>query len=35
MKRTNTFAGLALVAASLAIGYQVYAHCGKCAADGK
>ena len=35
MKRTNTFVWLALVAASLGIGYQVYAHCGKCAADGK
>jgi hypothetical protein len=35
MKPTNAFASMAIVAASLAIGYQVYAHCGKCAASAR
>src|SRR6187431_286333 len=35
MKRMKTVLSLALLSASMAIGYQVYAHCGHCAEDGK
>jgi hypothetical protein len=35
MKRNSIAVSLALVAVSMFVGYQVYAHCGKCAEDGK
>ena len=35
MKSTTLVSSFAILTASLLVGYQVFAHCGKCAEDGK